>query len=158
MTVSNISDFLGLKLIDLSDDTQVNSGGGQDNQFLQPNAGFIYQIISIRYYAPDPSGSTSGTHTIDIYHNDTSSEFTKDTHYLKAIANTGSNIVIDNHALTGDSSETPSGAEQQFGMINGCIWVDNANKLTLSYSNGTDANQTATRALNVWVKVYKEVI
>jgi hypothetical protein len=155
MTVTH-NPFFKLKLIDLSDDTQVNSGGSTNTQTLQPAAGFIYQIVKIWVEIPDAVGSTAGTHNLWVAY-DTSFQAQSAIFFMSS--NTGNNIQTYANALDGDS-EQPTASGQQQDIISGGIEIfcDYTNTIYFKYTNNLDANQTGTRTIKVLVKEYKEAV
>lgn len=143
-----------LKFIDLSDNTQVNSGGGTDSQDLTPKAGKIYQIYNIRYNADAPIGDTSGTHKLEIKYFDGTSYHV--IAYL--IGNHSTSISISSAGYTGDSVERPSAAADQYKTIWEVLHASNSYPIRFTYTNSTDAHQTGTRDLLIWVKEFNEAI
>lgn len=138
-----------IKIVDLSDDTQVNAGGSNNSQSLQPNSGKIYEIIEIYYDAADPSGSTSGTHQLEIQYYDGTNSMT----VARIRGNTGSGIGIYTSDFSGDSQELPADAREQALLRRGRqLLASNSAYLIFKYTNNTDANQTGTRTCYVVVK------
>lgn len=146
------SSFLGIKLIDLSDDTTVASGGGTNTQTLQPPDGQIYKIKGLKIFIPDPSGSTSNDHSLEIQ-NINLNEI-----YISATSNTGSAIQIRPYAGITSTSKRPSEIEQQYPMIFEYMLCNNTNYIEFVYVNNTDVNQTGTREIYVIVEVYKDLL
>jgi len=142
------SSFLGIKVIDFDDNTQVDSGGGTDTKTLQPPAGQCYKICALSMLMPDPNGSASGTHriicaTTGMYQSK-----------LFCSANTGSSVKWQ-YAGLGGSSEYPSAqGDQQRAIYN--TWATYDNPFTFVYTNDTDTHQTAIRRLQVMVEVHKD--
>lgn len=143
--------YFKLKLIDLSDATQVNSGGANNEQNLQPDSGKVYQIVGMEYTAANPVGSTAGTHQLTIRRNNGSATYDLGV----IISNTGSDIKINRNGFDG-TSESPTAIAQQYDIMNRFIYCDNTDYITFRYINSTDANQTGTRTLKLWVKEYNE--
>ena len=141
-----------LEVIDLSDDTQVNSGGASITNSLQPPVGFVYEILSISYNAPDPSGSGSGTHQMTL----TNLGMTYFEVYLKA--NFGNGVTINGSGFTANAGEIPSALAQQYEMTHKWLYASNSIPLNINYKNDTDVNQTGTRSCKVLVKKYREAI
>jgi hypothetical protein len=141
-------ELIGIEYINEDSSTQVNAGA--DNTIsIEPDPGYIYQIISIYYKAVDPVGSTAGTHDVEIR---SESGYCS---YALVKANTGSDVAIIRGVFYGDSTEAPSGTAEQFKICQGQIWIGNGESLDFIYSNDTDANQTGTRNLRLLVKKYR---
>lgn len=137
-----------IEYVDLSDDTQVNSGGAVNLQELKPPDGFVYDVIDIRCSILDPNGggaSTSGTHSLDIRFPGNVSKM------ARIIGNFGTDIKIDYSGFTGDT-EAPSVAGDQYRMIHQWLYASHSQPLEFNYTNSTDKHQTATRVLQIWVK------
>lgn len=135
-----------IKVIDLSDNTQVNATATND-QILTPNAGYLYRIRNIFYNAPDPSGSSSGTHQLDISQYDGAAY--KD--FLQTKANTGTTCTIQYTSLR-SSTNLPTDAAAQAKIITDGIIASNSYPVRFRYTNSTDVNQTGTRYLYVFVE------
>jgi len=147
----NRSEFLGIKLIDLSDDTTVSAAGGTDTQTLQPPKGQIYQIIQFDIEIPDPVGSTANNHKFNVkYQNMTDGDITF------CNSNTGSDIKWNAYGWIG-TTEVPGSDNEQFDLIHGGqIWASYDQPVDFVYVNLTDADQTGTRRLEIMVKVWKD--
>jgi hypothetical protein len=140
-----------LKLIDLTNDDSVASGGGINTQNLRPNQGYIYQIIGIEGNHPDPVGSTAGTHSLAIRRDDGTNFF----NIAFISANTGTDIEIQRNGFIG-TAETPSNITEQYDLIYKTLFCNYTNYISFRYTNSTDVNQTGTRTLKIWVKEFKE--
>jgi hypothetical protein len=142
-----------IEMVDLTDDTQVNSGGGTDTQSLQPDAGYVYEVVDIYAYIPDPVGSTANSHKLAIsMQNCTTAE-----NIATIISATGNYIAISCSGFVGSTSEQPSNHREQFLIKQGgLLFASNSQPLDFKYTNSTDANQTGTRRIEVWVKKYRE--
>jgi len=139
-----------IKLVNLTNDTQVNAGN-DNTQTLRPLAGKIYKIIYFYYYAPDPVGSAAGTHDIRIQYDLTGTK----RNVALCKATTGNIVAIGtNSSWTGDSSEVPSTATEQHTMLYHDLWASYDFPLYFLYENDTDVNQTGTRVLEILVKEY----
>lgn len=141
-------DGYSIEYIDLSDDTQVNSGGAASLKELKPPDGFIYEVIDIRCLIPDPDGggaSTSGTHNLDFRFQDNVSKL------ARVVGNFGTDIKIDYEGFQGDT-ESPGASATQFQLIHQWLCASNSEPLQINYINNTDKHQTATRILQFWVK------
>jgi len=150
----NINTGFKIKLIDLSDNTVVTSGGGTNTQTLQPPAGKIYQVIQIEYSVATPPGSSANTHDLVIqYQSSTVAIATLSTAFSKSIYISGATTPYEFFA----DSEDPSAASQQFKICSEAIWCSNSLPVDFIYTNDTDANQTGTRTLIIYVKEYNEM-
>jgi len=159
MTRTEGNSFLGLKVINLSDNTQVNSGGNTNVQTLQPPEGLIYKVIHLQYSASDPAGSTTGTHSFYVFYDATDiTDLDGDIFLIRLSGNTGTNILINYDELTGDYETPGSDQESKTFFAGRTLNASNSIPLDFKYYNNTDANQTATRQLNMIVEVYKEVL
>lgn len=138
-----------LKLIDLSTNDTVASGGGTDDVLLQPSSGYIYRVNNIYLLIPDPSGSTSGTHQVFVRTEG------GETYFAKIKSATGGNVAINYLAFEGDIEERPTGATEQLAIIQNLI-ASNDFPLEFAYTNSTDANQTGNRQLNILVEEIPE--
>jgi len=150
MTVTH-NPFFKLKLIDLSDDTQVNSGGGINTQTLQPAAGFCYQIVKIFVDIPDPVGSAANDHRLYVG-NTTNLD---NNAFFSIVSGTGTDITINEYGL-GGTTEVPANIAQQQELIYFLLYCNHDNPIEFLYINNTDVNQTGTRTIKVLVKEYKE--
>lgn len=148
----NINQGFKLKLIDLSDDTQVNSGGGTNTQTLQPPNGKIYQVIDIYMHIPDPVGSSANAHTMDVSFQNC--YLNENLAYISA--NTGTAMYISNSGFVG-TSEQPSNAREQYLFAHHSLFCSYDQPINFLYTNNTDANQTGTRRLEIFVKEYNEM-
>ena len=142
-----------LTLETLTDATQVNASGGTNTQSLQPDAGYIYEVISIFYGADDPAGSTSGTHKLEINHQNMNTPT-----YAIITATTGNNIRINDAGFTGDSLERPGNVDDQYKVMRNWLIATNGQPIDFVYTNSTDANQTGTRTLQVMCKKFREAL
>jgi hypothetical protein len=145
-----------LKVVDLSDDTNV-AASGTNSQTLQPAAGKIYQIVDIAYHAPDPAGSAAGTHEVRLYR---SAITVSQDMILRVAGTTGTAIQVGYcQNFAGDSSEDPSNAREQFLLIQGgLIWCSNSIPIVVYYKNDTDVAQAGTRTCKITVLEFDEVI
>lgn len=142
-----------LELIDLSDDTQVNSGGGTDTEPLQPPVGKIYEVCGLMIDIPDPVGSSANAHTLYVaFGNETDTK----AYVVSASSNTGSAITHAGRYGFIATTVAPSAIANQFAEIHGLI-ATNALPVLFKYTNSTDANQTGTRMIKVLVRVYNEL-
>jgi len=151
--ISPNSSFLGLKMIDLSDDTTVASGGGSDTQTLQPPQGQIYKIIELSVDIPDPVGSSANYHRLSIgYQN-----FTDSNDIIFIQGNFGTDIRIYNGGLGGDVVY-PADDNNQLPLKRTMIYASYTEPLDFVYTNNTDVNQTGTRKIEIMTAVYKDLI
>jgi hypothetical protein len=142
-----------ITVIDLSDATAVPHTTGTNNQDLQPDAGKVYEIIGMFMSIAAPIGDTSGTHQQTINRYDGTSYRTVGT--IKG--NHSTSLSIEQGGFVGDSLERPSDSVSQYNIIfNGYIKATNTYPIRFTYTNNTDANQTGTRTLIIWVKEYQE--
>lgn len=131
---------ISFEIVDLSDNTSVASGGGDDTQNLQPASGYIYEVIGFYYKAPDPTGSTSGSHKIYVR-----SSLDSEMSFLSGASNSGADLLYKNNVWTSaDNFQVPSTEDAQVNSIRN-LMCDHSNYLELYYKNATDANQTASR-------------
>ncbi len=144
-----------LLMLDLSKDNTVIAATGTDTTIIQPSKGFVYELINISVDIPDPVGSTSGTHNLNI----TPTNFTdSNTAYIRITSNTGSTIRINRTGFTG-TAEYPSDATDQYRlMYDGKITASYDEPVDIIYNNVTDAAQSGTRLIEILVKVYREAV
>jgi hypothetical protein len=143
-----------LKQIDLSDDTTV-AASGTNTQSLTPPAGKIYRIISILYVAPDPSGSSSGTHELEWRYNGFTQGSSGRLGFVQG--NTGSGISVSSNRYVGNASEVLSSETLQHQLITlGCMYCSSTYTIDFKYDNDTDVSQTGTRTLLIMVLEYDE--
>lgn len=147
-----INNGFKLKTIDLTDDTQVNSGGSTNTQTLKPSAGKIYQVIHIRLNTP-AIGGASGDHKTAFQYTDGTTYM--DLAYLKGTD--GATYEIDGRNGFIASTELPSNAQQQYEFMHNSIIVSNSHYVEIKYTNDSDTNQTGTRTLVFWVKESNEM-
>jgi len=151
-----LEDNYKLVEIDLSDDTQVNSGGASNTQTLQPDAGYVYEIINMNISIPDAVGSTAGTHVLQIYW-----KAAYETGDLIAVmsATTGNAISAGyGGTITGDNYEDPGNAREQFLMLRNTTICSNTYPISFTYTNNLDANQTGTRTIKILAKQRREAL
>jgi hypothetical protein len=140
-----------IKLVDLSDATSVASGGGTNTQTLQPDAGFIYQVINIELIVPAIAAATGNHYTICRKSNGTT-----DDDYFRLLGTDGSTYYIDGYGGFTASTENPSAITQQWAIMHEAMWCNNDEYFTFRYTNSSDTNQTGTRTLRIRVKEYPE--
>jgi len=141
--------------LDLSDDTQVNSGGGTHVTYIKPDVGYIYEVINIEYRAVDPDGggaSTSGTHQVEFQVPDQLFWL------IKVVADFGNNTSIFGSGFNGNNSETPAAVADQYEAMHKWLSASNSCPITVTYTNNTDKHQTGTRDFHVLVKKRREAI
>jgi len=143
--------YFSIEVIDLSDDSQVNSGGGTDTQTLQAPAGYIYQVFAIEYNNA-AIGGASGDHKFYIRWTDGTN--TKNAAQL--VGTDGASMAIDLQYGFAASSEFPSSISDQLNFICGRLFASNTYYVDFYYINSSDTNKTGTRTLKIWVKKYKE--
>lgn len=141
-----------LKYIDLSDATQVNSGGGTDTKSLQPPVGKIWEVIGLNLNMPDAVGSTAGTHSLLInMANDTDSKAI----IASCVSNTGVTITYaGRYGFTG-TTVAPTALDNlrwNFKTHN----ASNEYPMLFKYINSLDAHQTGTRTIKILVKEFNE--
>jgi len=129
-----------------NDDTVIATG--QHIQISTPPAGYIYQLIAIYYNAPDPAGSTAGTHQVELK---SASGYIS---YVLVVATTGNPVLIQRLELFGNSSEAPSAAANQALVLQSIRW-SNAEPLHIVYDNDTDVSQAGTRRCRLLVEKIK---
>lgn len=146
------SKLFKLDMIDLSDGTQVNSGGSDNTQTLQPPDGKIYQVIGIIYNAPDPTGSAANDHRLYVRN-----KYIGHAYNLIYIAsNTGTAIQIRHEGFSG-STKVPTGVDNQYRLIRGGDIISSYSQpVEFYYINNTDVNQTGTRICKILVKEFDE--
>lgn len=142
--------LLGMKLIDLSDNTQVNSGGGTNTQTLQPPQGLMYKVVDMYYSAIDPVGSSANNHRLYVNWSGRS-----DYGPIFISANTGANIKIQYNGFDG-TAEVPANIGDQYKVMREWLHCTYDLPIEFKYENNTDANQTGTRTLEIIVEVYAE--
>jgi hypothetical protein len=153
MTVTH-NPFFKLKLIDLTNDDTVASGGGTNTQTLRPDKGKIYVICSVAYEAPAIALAT-GEHKLEI--NITNGTLLDE--YGQITGTDGATFLINSKAGFIGSTEAPSGLDEQLDFIRRQQFLVNYdNYITFVYTNNSDTNQTGTRTLWLLVKEYKESV
>jgi len=140
-------DGVKLKVIDLSDDTQVNSGSASNTQTLIPPEGYIYEVVALKIIIPDPVGSTSGSHTLDIHISGVDQ-------VLYCSSTSGTSIYYKMSEGWGGTSKKPAFPYSVTFLET--IVLNHDIPLTFVYINGTDANQVGTRTIKVLVKEIPE--
>ena len=139
--------------MDLSDNTGVNAGNS-NTQTLTPPTGKIYTMAMIYYHAPDPAGSSSGTHDLTIKR-----VYVSIARQLAIIkATTGNDVTVGSNTLwSGDSNEQPSNVELQYALTHGGLIASNSYPIQFIYNNDTDVAQAGTRTCEILVREYNEV-
>jgi hypothetical protein len=135
--------------VDLSSSATVASGGNEI-MLLQPSKGYIYDVIEIGCYIPDPSGSASGTHYLTIIR--ANSSYGK---IMQTIADFGNAVKIDNYGLASNKSNYPS-ATRDYCLIIINMEASNAEPIRFRYYNSTDVSQTGNKILEIWVRKHRE--
>ena len=148
-------DAYKLEVVDLSDDTAVNSAA-TNSQTLQPTAGFIYEIVGIDYLSAAPIGASSGTQVLQILGYD-GSAYNSNLAQITGPFNDSIDIWVS--MFLGATSEYPSGDTAQSYMLNsGILIASNSYPISFKYTNSTDVQKTGTRTLIVRVKVKREAL
>ena len=149
------NNLLGFKIIDLTDDSTVNTSTTND-QTIQPPNGLMYLPTTLYIYIPDPSGSSSGTHGLYLAYDVT--DITR-TGIWKIVSNTGNSIGTYYGAFNGDNESPSTSADQQRAISGICHnWITYDRPVTLRYTNDTDVNQTGTRKVIIGLEVHKNVL
>lgn len=132
----------------LDETSTVNAGADELTNIIAPD-GYIYQILNLYLYAPDPSGSTSGEHKFNLYiGGDTNSV------YLYGGSNSGSPVILRSGVWElADWDQRPPTDSSTTQMMQNLI-IDSENGLDILYQNDTDANQTADRRIRI---LYKKI-
>jgi len=142
-----------LKHISLTDDTSVIATG-TNTQTLTPPTGKIYIIRMIYYHAPDPAGSSAGTHELTIQRIMVTTA--RRLAFLRST--TGNAIYYNDLVMNADSSEIPTSVQEQFLLnIGGLIVASNSYPIQFKYDNDTDVAQAGTRTLEILVEEHNEV-
>jgi hypothetical protein len=150
--------FLGLKAINLTDDTEV-SAGGENEQLLQPPKGQVYKITAIDYKASDPVGSGQGDHILFIkYEVSNISTLDNDVFLAQGISETGSDLKILFNEFQAGSSIPGNNTEEKIFFGSRIMVASNSVPLSFRYINHTDVAQTGERKLNIISEVYKDVL
>jgi len=142
-----------LHYVDLSDDTTVSSGGGTDTQTLRPNEGEIYVVYNT--YANIPAiGGASGDHDLEAFWKSSSGQ-------LRAFKLDGTDgavmYILGYGGGFAASTEQPSDSDDQMElMMRGGIVLSYDHYMNFVYTNDSDTNQSGTRTLKIWVKVFSE--
>jgi hypothetical protein len=142
-----------LKFIDLSNDTQVNSGGGTNTQTLQPPTGKIYQIAHIDGSWPAIGGATGNHQLIGNL-----TDGTINTKIMQLIGTDGALFSITESYGFAANTELPGNITEQYKLMHESIFLSNTYYLDLIYTNSSDTNQTGTRAIYIYYKEFDEVI
>jgi len=153
MSYSQGSSFLGIKEIDLSDDTSVDASGGTNTQSLTPPIGQIYKVVDLLITINTPGGTSTGSHKLQCNHLDA-------TYFIFSLtaAHDAAMQAYGGQFIAG-SNETPSSINQQFVLMHeGVIVASNASPVDFVYTNSTDVAQTTTRTLKLIVEVYKDLL
>jgi len=152
MSYNNSPSYLGIKFIDLSDNTEVAAAGGSNTQTLQPDAGFIYKVRHMHYDCPAIAEASGDQKLVGSYQN------FDNTDYVFRINGTDSTrLLIITNSLAADSEE-PSGKEEQWFLLQNKIIASNSQPFDFEYTNSSDTAQTGNRVLHILVEVYKEIL
>lgn len=145
--------FLGFIRLDLSTDATVAAGTWESNE-IKPPAGYIYKLNKIMLFAPDPDGSTTGTHKYLL--GETTSQIRA---FFLWESNTGSLIRTWSGAIECDTP-TPADETAQYNIMNGVseMYATESYPLYLNYGNSTDANQSESRTMIIYCSVFKELL
>lgn len=150
----NREDKYKIEMIDLTTSTSVASSGGVEYLDLQPDIGYVYEVVFLKISIPDPVGSGSGTHRLTGGYWDGSAHWGM--FYVQS--NTGTAITSAESGFVG-TSEQPATAADQFNIISGQIIVaSNSEPFRFRYLNSTDVNQTGSKTIKVWVKIFREAV
>lgn len=143
-----------LREIDLTDDTSVPATTGTNDQSLTPDVGKVWQVVQIYFSAPDPAGSSSGTHGLRFYPR---SEVATNNLIAYVQGNFGSAINIgQNMAFNGDAKQPATQQYQVDLMYKGILWSNNTKPFLFRYYNTTDVAQAGTRTLKFLVREFNE--
>jgi len=144
--------FLGLKYIDETT-TDTVSSGTHDIITIQPPKGFVYQLAYIIWQSPDPAGSSSGNQQLILDYTDG----TTDLSYVNIVGNTGTSYAYMSRYFASGDSVTPSVSTYLVECFKNMI-INNELYAKFDYYNNTDVDQSGTRQLYTYWKVFKELL
>jgi len=128
--------------VDASETASIPAGGGQSTIIKAPS-GTTLSVLGLRIRVDPPSGATSGDHQITL------AGPTNIVRYLKAESNFDDPIIInDSIIFLATSVSRPSTEAAQSNSIQSLI-ADDEFGITIAYSNGTDAEQTQERQIDI---------
>lgn len=140
---------------DLTDDTEIAAAGGTNTQTLRPPIGKIYEIIDIFYSSAAPIGATANTHQLSC--RQTFISTSRQQFLVKGAFN--SSIEVQNGMLSGNDTENPTNAREQYICIRRRTLIAGYNTpLLFIYTNDSDANKTGNRILEIYYKIKSEAI
>lgn len=129
--------------LDVDQTSTVNAGNDENTDITAPS-GYMYKILSIHLYAPDPTGSTAGEHYFRVEkYNGTDRELK----FLNGSSNTGDQVQFQYGEwlyATNTSAGDLADIKDQY--------IDDTNGIRVRYVNNTDANQTANRRIRFLVQ------
>lgn len=145
--------LIGVKQIDLSDDTSVAALASLNNT-LTPPAGQFYKVRFIQISLPDPAGSSNGSHSLTCGYSTTGAAPER---FFYLVSGFGNTITTNCCSFVASTTENPSNAREQFILLSGVsnILVTPDNPLIFRYTNATDVAQDQTREIKVMVEVYQ---
>lgn len=146
--------YFKIALVDLSSTSTVNTGT-TENKPLQPDAGYIYEVIDIYFNCASVPASSSGTHALQVSYDGV----TRTTNLIEVAGAFNNTIRISEVGWTGADTEEPNvDGDQYWKKDRGSMYASNGIPLNFIYSNDTDANQTNARTLEIMVKKIKEAV
>jgi len=137
----------GVEIIDLSQTETVDAGSGQISELYAPE-GSIYQVLSFRATAPNPTGSSDGQHRFSIYF-DTGFGLKND--LTEGVSYAGTNVKWNFSGWTEFDEANPSNQAAQAALTSKMKATD-SEPLVFFYDNQTDVQQTEKRTLYVAVE------
>jgi len=120
----------------------VTSSSISTTNVLAPS-GTIISVIGIRFQVSAPSGATSGNHQVQIQGPNGTVRF------IFARANFGDQILIDDGIVKLASSTVAPASEAVQSNNISSLTADDSQPITFRYANGTDADQTNTRQIDI---------
>jgi len=148
----NREDLYKIKRIDLTNDATVAHTGGTETQTLQPDVGFVYEIIDIYIDIPYSVGDTAGTHELSIKYQNQTEELS----FIKSAFN--NKLTVGTNGYYGSDTESPTAMSDQLNIMRHSIAVSHDQPLDFVYTNDLDADNTGTRAIEILVKQYREAV
>lgn len=129
-----------------ADSTSNIPAGGELVDIVRPPTGFIYELISLRFVAQPPSGSTTGVHRVTV-RPEGAFMFS-----LLAESNHNDRLALGASAIQqGTSRQSPSSPSAQVQALRG-LRAGPATGFKLLYKNATDAAQANTRQVRLWLR------
>ena len=144
-----------LKVVDLTSTVTVGHGA-TGSYAVKPDVGCLWKVKNLYVCIPDPSGSSSGAHALNIGPKNSVDTVSSGQNYLMyASSNFGTAIMMGYNQITEATTKKPSASSDQMTIIETMI-ASHDHPLNIVYNNNTDVDQAADIEIVLWVEEIPE--